>query len=90
MMGGEIALGIALCSLGTFGLFVGGILNYWIVGIALAGAAGMYYLGYYAAAAWISVGGTTNLFQTNYEYFVLYAAVALSVSGGLTAALYNP
>jgi hypothetical protein len=40
MMGGEIALGIALCSLGTFGLFVGGILNYWIVGIALAGAAG--------------------------------------------------
>jgi hypothetical protein len=46
-MGAEIGLGIALCSLGTFGLFVGGLLNYWMLGIALVGAAGSYYLGYY-------------------------------------------
>jgi hypothetical protein len=45
-MAAHIVFGLALTVLGTFGLLIGGLINYWMMGIAGVGAAVEYYLGY--------------------------------------------
>ena len=86
-MAAHIVLGVALTVLGSFGLLIGGLINYWMMGIAGVGAAAEYYLGYLTQAEYTALGNTANLFYTRTEYFVAYAAVALSISGGITASV---
>jgi hypothetical protein len=61
-MAAHIVFGLVLTVLGTFGLLIGGLINYWMMGIAGVGAAVEYYLGYLTQAEYTYLGNNANLF----------------------------